>query len=75
MFFNIQFRHDNDRFWVLAAHPSLNMFAAGHDNGMIVFKIERERPPFCVHENLVFYVKERQLRRLDLTTKYVSLQI
>lgn len=45
------------------------MFAAGHDNGMIVFKIERERPAFNVHENLVFYVKDRQLRRLDLTNK------
>ncbi|VDK27188.1 unnamed protein product [Gongylonema pulchrum] len=62
------YRHDNDRFWVLAAHPTLNLFAAGHDNGMMVFKIERERPAFCVHENLVFYVKDRQLRRLDLTT-------
>uniref|UniRef100_A0A915E442 Coatomer subunit alpha n=1 Tax=Ditylenchus dipsaci TaxID=166011 RepID=A0A915E442_9BILA len=62
------FRHDNDRFWVLAAHPSLGMFAAGHDNGMIVFKIERERPPYSIYENLVYYVKERQLRRLDLTT-------
>uniref|UniRef100_A0A0R3S0K2 Coatomer subunit alpha n=1 Tax=Elaeophora elaphi TaxID=1147741 RepID=A0A0R3S0K2_9BILA len=61
------FRHDNDRFWVLATHPTLNMFAAGHDSGMMVFKIERERPAFCVHENLVFYVKDRQLRRLDLT--------
>ncbi|KAF7633499.1 Coatomer subunit alpha [Meloidogyne graminicola] len=62
------FRHENDRFWVLASHPSLNLFAAGHDNGMIVFKTERERPPYCVQDNLVFYVKERQLRRLDLTT-------
>ncbi|MCP9264240.1 Coatomer subunit alpha [Dirofilaria immitis] len=61
------FRHDNDRFWVLAVHPTLNMFAAGHDSGMIVFKIERERPAYCIHENLVFYVKDRQLRRLDLT--------
>ncbi|VIO97225.1 coatomer alpha subunit, putative [Brugia malayi] len=61
------FRHDNDRFWVLAAHPTLNMFAAGHDSGMMVFKIERERPAYSVHENLVFYVKDRQLRRLDLT--------
>lgn len=49
------------------------MFAAGHDNGMMVFKIERERPAFCVHENLVFYVKERQLRRLDLTSKFAVL--
>ncbi|KAI6182222.1 Coatomer subunit alpha [Aphelenchoides bicaudatus] len=62
------FRHENDRFWVIASHPTLNMFAAGHDNGMIVFKIERERPAFCVQENIVFYVKERQLRKLDLTT-------
>lgn len=44
------------------------MFAAGHDNGMIVFKIERERPASTVHNNLVYYVKERQMRRLDLTT-------
>lgn len=47
------------------------MFAAGHDSGMLVFKIERERPAYCVYENLVFYVKDRQLRRLDLTNKLV----
>lgn len=47
------------------------MFAAGHDGGMMVFKIERERPAFCVHENLAFYVKDRQLRRLDLINKLV----
>ncbi|PAV66797.1 hypothetical protein WR25_10521 [Diploscapter pachys] len=62
------FRHDNERFWVLASHPSLNMFAAGHDNGMVVFKIQRERPAYCVSENLCLYVKEKQLRRLDITT-------
>ena len=62
------FRHENDRFWVIATHPTLNTFAAGHDNGMIVFKIERERPAFCVHEQQVFYVKERQLRKLDLAS-------
>ncbi|CAI5439371.1 unnamed protein product [Caenorhabditis angaria] len=62
------FRHENERFWVLAAHPSLNMFAAGHDNGMVVFKIQRERPAYCVNENLAFYVKDKQLRKLDFTT-------
>lgn len=25
-------------------HPSLNLFAAGHDSGLMVFKLERERP-------------------------------
>ena len=62
-------KNDSDRFWSLAAHPTLNLFAAGHDNGMTIFKFERERPPFCVYENFVFYVKECQLRRLDLTTR------
>ena len=37
-----QLKKDNDRFWVLAAHPSLNYFAAGYDGGMLVFKLERE---------------------------------
>uniref|UniRef100_A0A0K0EKX4 Coatomer subunit alpha n=1 Tax=Strongyloides stercoralis TaxID=6248 RepID=A0A0K0EKX4_STRER len=63
------FRHDNDRFWILANHPSLNIFAAGHDNGLIVFKIERERPPYCMSGHVMYYVRERQLRRLDLSTK------
>lgn len=35
---------------------------------MMIFKIERERPAFTVHQNLMFYVKDRQLRRLDFTT-------
>ncbi len=50
-------RRDSDRFWMVAAHPTMNMFAAGHDNGMIVFKLERERPAFYVHANTLFYVK------------------
>lgn len=59
------FRREHDRFWILAAHPSLNLFAAGHDSGMIIFKLERERPAFAVHNNLLYYVKDRYLRRLD----------
>ncbi|GAB6033480.1 hypothetical protein CHUAL_013365 [Chamberlinius hualienensis] len=62
------FRREHDRFWILTAHPTLNLFAAGHDSGMIIFKLERERPAFAVHNNLLYYVKERYLRRLDFTT-------
>ena len=36
------------RFWILAAHSEQNLLAAGHDSGMIVFKLERERPAFDV---------------------------
>ena len=41
------FRREGDRFWILAAHRSQNLLAAGHDSGMIVFKVRRTR---------VFYV-------------------
>ncbi|XP_046576766.1 coatomer subunit alpha-like [Haliotis rubra] len=62
------FRLEHDRFWVMSAHPSLNLFAAGHDSGMIIYKLERERPAYAVHQNILFYVKERYLRKLDFTT-------
>lgn len=39
----------------------------GHDGGMIIFKLERERPPFSVHNNILYYVKEKYLRKLDFT--------
>lgn len=62
------FRRENERFWILAAHPNLNLFAAGHDAGMVVFKLERERPAYSVHGNILYYIKERFLRKLDFTT-------
>ena len=63
------FRREHDRFWVVASHPSLNIFAAGHDSGMVVFKLERERPAFAVHGNILYYVKDRYLRKLDFTNQ------
>ncbi len=63
------FRREHDRFWIVAAHPTLNLFAAGHDSGMVVFKLERERPAYAIHGNLLFYVKDRYLRKLDFTTQ------
>jgi coatomer protein complex subunit alpha (xenin) len=35
---------------------------------MLVFKLERERPAYAVHENLLYYCKEKYLRRLDFRT-------
>ncbi|KAF9927332.1 hypothetical protein FBU30_003331, partial [Linnemannia zychae] len=62
------FRRENDRFWALTAHPELNLFAAGHDNGLIVFKLERERPAYSVHQNNLFYIKDKYLRVHDYAT-------
>ncbi|PZC80682.1 hypothetical protein B5X24_HaOG214083 [Helicoverpa armigera] len=62
------FRREHERYWVLASHPTLNLFAAGHDAGMILFKLQRERPAYAVHNNILFYIKDRQLRKLDMAT-------
>jgi coatomer protein complex subunit alpha (xenin) len=60
------FKRENDRFWVIAAHPEINLFAAGHDNGVMVFKLERERPASAVYQNTLFYItKEKQVRSYD----------
>lgn len=69
------FRREHDRFWIMTAHPSLNFFAAGHDSGMIIFKLERERPAFAVHANMLYYVKEKYLRKLDFTTSKDSVAL
>ncbi|TPX35194.1 hypothetical protein SeMB42_g07204 [Synchytrium endobioticum] len=61
------FRRENDRFWIMAAHPELNLFAAGHDSGLMVFKLERERPAHAVHQNLLFYLKDSIIRQHDFT--------
>ena len=47
---------------------SFILHVPGHDSGMIIFKLERERPAFAVHQNVLYYVKERHLRKLDFTT-------
>lgn len=62
------FRRETDRFWVLTAHPDSNLFAAGHDSGLLIFKLERERPAFSVYNDSLFYVKDKYLRHYDFKT-------
>ena len=63
------FRREHDRFWILASHPEMNLLAAGHDSGMIVFKLERERPAFSVSGDSIYYVKDRFLRFYEFSTQ------
>ncbi|KAJ7946016.1 Coatomer, alpha subunit [Quillaja saponaria] len=63
------FRREHDRFWILASHPEMNLLAAGHDSGMIVFKLERERPAFSVSGDSLFYAKDRFLRVFEFSTQ------
>ena len=63
------FRREHDRFWILSSHPEMNLLAAGHDSGMIVFKLERERPAFSVSSDSMYYVKDRFLRFFEFSTQ------
>lgn len=49
----------------MTSHPELNLFAAGHDSGLIVFKLERERPAFQMHNNELYYIKNSILHIHD----------
>lgn len=51
-----QFKRENDKFWYIAAHPTINLFAAAHDSGVMVFKLERERPASVLSQNSLFFI-------------------
>ena len=57
----------HDRFWIITVHRKQNLIAAGHDSGTVVFKLRRERTPFTVFQNYLFYVKDRyyHIREID----------
>eukprot|EP00727_Mastigamoeba_balamuthi_P011244 m51a1_g6742 Coatomer subunit alpha (1272) ;mRNA; r:252179-256364 len=62
------FRRENDRFWVLAAHPTQNVIAAGHDSGLVLFKLVSERIPVAVAGSQMLYVYGGVLRAYDMST-------
>jgi coatomer protein complex subunit alpha (xenin) len=40
----------------------------GHDGGMVVFKLERERPAFDVFQDVLYYVKDKSIRQYHFHT-------
>ncbi|CAN3375924.1 hypothetical protein DIURU_003134 [Diutina rugosa] len=69
-----QFRREHDRFWLIANHPSINLFAACHDSGVMIFKLERERPAHAIFQNKLFYVNgEKQVQAYDYARDEASL--
>ena len=59
-------KRDTDRLWMFDVHRSY--FAAGHDQGFLLFKLERERPPSArVHHDFLLHAtgeKTLSLRHL-----------
>ena len=42
---------------VIAVFVIVYFLNLGHDSGMVVFKLERERPAYTVYQNTLYYVK------------------
>lgn len=69
-----QFKRESDRFWLIAAHPNINLFGAAHDSGVMIFKLDRERPPATIHSQQLFFVnKAKQVQTFDYNKKVASL--
>eukprot|EP01071_Lankesteria_metandrocarpae_P006581 Lankesteria_metandrocarpae@DN4409_c0_g1_i1.p1 len=66
------FRRENDRCWVLTGEPDSNLIAVGHDSGMVVFKLDRERPPHECWDKYLFVVRDKHLTIHDLTSDVSS---
>jgi coatomer subunit alpha len=62
------FRREHDKLWCMTLHPESNLFAAGHENGLIVFKLERERPAFDIFQDTMFYVKDKTIRKFNFAS-------
>jgi coatomer protein complex subunit alpha (xenin) len=61
-------KRDCDRFWVIACHPNLNYYAAGHDSGLFIAKIESEKPGHVrISSNTVCYTSKHDLCLHDLS--------
>lgn len=69
------FRRENDRCWIITAHPTSNLIAVGHDAGMVVFKLDCERPLAMCHNNTLYMVQERDVHMIDMDKSLKGSQI
>ncbi|KAK2195378.1 bifunctional Coatomer [Babesia duncani] len=53
------FTMDQDRVWIIAKAQNSNYIAAGHDSGLVVFKLFKERPIVTIHKNHLYYVWDK----------------
>lgn len=76
-----QFKRENDRFWMIVAHPNINLFAACHDSGVMVFKLDRERPASTLNitnnsiQELFFINNDNQLQKYNYLSNNISLPL
>lgn len=64
-----KFKRNDDRFWTVSSHPTLPIFAAGHDSGLVIFKLSKISPTFDVCGDNIFYYKENQIHQYNITSQ------
>lgn len=62
-------KKENERYWIIATHPSQAYFATGHDKGMSIYKLERERYEACRDGNSLYFVKNKVFTSYDIHSK------
>lgn len=62
------FRKENERYWTIAVHPTLDYIAAGSDTGLTVFTLQSERIPTVLSATQadMFYAHKKQLMHRDV---------
>lgn len=75
-------KRDKDRWWVVCGHPSKPLVAAGHDSGWAMWKVGRERLPWCFVPDLtsaknvlggsLFFYNQEDIWQVDSFAKKLS---
>ena len=55
--------------WIDFSSASMSLLLKAVCSGMIVFKLERERPASCTSGGSLYYVKDRHLRCYDFASE------
>jgi coatomer protein complex subunit alpha (xenin) len=69
--FRLTARHDVGpaRLWCCACHPKDALVAAGHDRGLVILKLAKERPPYDVQGDTVLWRQDGELHVIDVVAK------
>jgi len=57
---------EENRVWIINRHPNLNIFGIGHDSGMLIFKIHKERITSKLLDNNTLISSYRDLLNINL---------
>lgn len=61
-----KYKSEGNRFWCVAAHPVKPIFAAGHDNGLVIYSVTKNAPAYDTVDGNIYYYKENAIRAYNI---------